>query len=327
MLWKRAYGKKLKTVFYFFVFLTVFMPFYFHYKDWTPTSKDTPVKKIDAEQRQVARRKIMKQYCAKHLSLSKPPKDLTRMHHIIVDDINKIIYCSIPKVSSTTWKRLLLDLRGEKRGVYIHRKSLFKRLYQYTEEEREKRLRTYFKFLFVREPLHRLLSAFKNKFIGDDQIVSEKARVEIIKAYRPEDLNNATLKNQVSFAEFIKYFSYDRERDKHWLQYERLSFPCLVNYDFLGQFETLADDAALVLKLAGIDDRVTFPPVHGSTSSSEVLQYYSQVPPEDILRIGEQYRVDFEMFGYDFLAEVKPLLNISLDRNQFKQAVTTQVMS
>lgn len=46
MQWKRAYGKKLKTVFFFFVFLTVFMPFYFHYKDWTPTSKDTPVKNI-----------------------------------------------------------------------------------------------------------------------------------------------------------------------------------------------------------------------------------------------------------------------------------------
>lgn len=44
MLWKRAFGKKLKTVFYIFVFLTVFMPFYFHNKAWTPTSKGTSVK-------------------------------------------------------------------------------------------------------------------------------------------------------------------------------------------------------------------------------------------------------------------------------------------
>ena len=163
----------------------------------------------------------------------------------------------------------------------------------------------------MREPLRRLLSAFKNKFIGDDFLVSRSARLKIIKAYRPHDLNNTKLKNQVSFAEFVKYFSYDGQRNRHWLQYERLCFPCFVKYDFIGHLETLAEDSSLVLKMAGIDDRVTFPPIHGSTSSSEVLQYYSQVSSEDILRIGEQYRVDFEMFGYDFLAEVKPLLNNS----------------
>ena len=39
-----------------------------------------------------------------------------------------------------------------------------KPLYNCTEEQRAIRLKTYFKFLFVREPLHRLLSAFKNRF-------------------------------------------------------------------------------------------------------------------------------------------------------------------
>ena len=72
--------------------------------------------------------------------------------------------------------------------------------------------------------------------------------------------------------------------------------------------ETLEEDAALLLKMAGIDDRVTFPPVHKSTRSSEVLEYFSQVPSEYINRIGELYRSDFEMFGYDFLGEVQPLL-------------------
>ena len=71
----------------------------------------------------------------------------------------------------------------------------------------------------------------------------------------------------------------------------------------------MEEDAPLLLKMAGIDDRVTFPPVRKSTSSSEVLEYYSQVPSECITRIGELYRSDFEMFGYDFLGEVRPLLN------------------
>ena len=86
----------------------------------------------------------------------------------------------------------------------------------------------------------------------------------------------------------------------------------MVNYTFIGHLETLGEDAALLLKMAGIDDRVTFPPVHKSTSSSEVMEYYSQVPTQYITRIGELYRSDFEMFGYDFLGEVQPLLkNVS----------------
>ena len=49
-----------------------------------------------------------------------------------------------------------------------------------------------------------------------------------------------------------------------------------------------------MLKMAGIGDRVTFPPVHGSTGTGEVLKYYSQVSPEYITRIGDLYRDDFE---------------------------------
>jgi len=75
----------------------------------------------------------------------------------------------------------------------------------------------------------------------------------------------------------------------------------------------LEEDAPLLLKMAGIDDRVTFPPVHKSTSSSEVLEYYSQGPSEYISRIGELYHSDFEMFGYDFFREVRPRLKNSSD--------------
>ena len=189
----------------------------------------------------------------------------------------------------------------------VHRWDLWKRLYQYTEEEREIRLQTYFKFLFVREPLKRLLSAYKDKFIGNDTKVSRTSRSQIVKAYRPQDLNKDN--NSVSFPEFIRYFSNDIPRNQHWRQYEKLCHPCLVNYSFIGHLETLEQDAPLLLKMAGIDDRVTFPPIHSSTNSSQVLEYYSQVPAEYITQIGKLYRSDFEMFGYEYLGQVKPLLH------------------
>lgn len=69
----------------------------------------------------------------------------------------------------------------------------------------------------------------------------------------------------------------------------------------------MAEDAPLVLKMAGIDDRVTFPTIHASTNTDEVLEYYSQVPTEYIKRLGELYGSDFEMFGYEYPGAVKPL--------------------
>ena len=137
---------------------------------------------------------------------------------------------------------------------------------------------------FVREPLYRLLSAYKDKFIGNHLGVSRFYRNKIVKSYRPSDYYNASVKNLVSFPEFIKYFSSNIYRDQHWRQYTKSS--AIHASSTTISLVTLEEDAPLLLKMAGIDDRVTFPPVHKSTSSSEVLEYYSQVPSEYITRIG-----------------------------------------
>ena len=193
--------------------------------------------------------------------------------------------------------------------LQVHEWKQWKRLSQYSETERDFRLQTYFKFMFVREPLHRLLSAYKDKFttLGNPKY-SPHYREKIIKSYRPDDFKPGG-ENFITFAEFIKYYSQDINPDQHWRQYERLCHPCFVNYDFIGRLETLEEDGTLLLKMAGIDDRVTFPAVHRQTSSDEVLKYYSQVPSEDIIRIGKQYVSDFLLFGYDYLGPVKLLLN------------------
>jgi len=86
-------------------------------------------------------------------------------------------------------------------------------------------------------------------------------------------------------------------------------YAILVNYDFIGRLETLEQDTALVLKSAGLDERITIPKINQQSDPEELLDYYSQVPPEYIIRIGEQYLNDFLMFGYEYLGPVKSLLN------------------
>ena len=226
---------------------------------------------------------------------------------LAVDDDLKLIYCVVPKVGTTTWKRVIAKSREIRPG--INRWIMWRRLSNYTVEEMNEHLKTYFKFVFVREPLQRLLSAYKNKFIQIPRYTSE-LRKEIVQALRPQDFK-PNGKNFVKFQEFIQYLSNNMSRNQHWRQYEKLCHPCVINYDFIGHLETLKEDAALLLKMAGIDGRVTFPPIHKSTGPSEVLEYYSHVPPRYIRKLGEQYRNDFEMFDYEYLGPVRTLLNQS----------------
>ena len=196
---------------------------------------------------------------------------------------------------------MFVEARGLRTS--ITRWNAWRHLSNYTEKERKNRLETYFKFVFVREPLERLLSAYKYRLIKHERTTTD-VRKEIVKNFRPREFEPEG-KNFVSFGEFIRYISDNNTTNTHWRQYEQLCHPCVINYDFIGHLETLEEDAALLLKMVGIADRVTFPPIHDSTGSSEVPQYYSQVPPEYINRIGELYRSDFEMFGYEYLGSVK----------------------
>ena len=254
------------------------------------------------EERQLARKQHLKEYCLKHKFNNNPnPEDLDLVTY---DDELKIIYCVIPKVGTTTWKEVLAQSRGLAKNT--DRWEIWKRLSNCTDEVRLQRMKMYLKFVFVREPLQRLVSAYRDRLIKH-RSTTKDVRQEIVQAFRPQDFEPEG-KNEVSFREFIQYFSNNRARNKHWRQYEKLCHPCVINYDFIGHLETLEEDAALLLKMAEIDDRVSFPPIHNTTGSSEVPQYYSQVPPEYITRIGEQYRGDFEMFGYEFLGPVKSLI-------------------
>jgi len=78
---------------------------------------------------------------------------------------------------------------------------------RYTPTEIQYRLQTYFKFIFVRDPLDRLRSAYVDKFeSGVNTLYNENYGRKIISIYR----NNATnaslsLGHDVRLDEFVKY--------------------------------------------------------------------------------------------------------------------------
>lgn len=132
--------------------------------------------------------------------------DGTAYEHMYTDDVHRYIYCVIGKTSCTSWKRVLLTMAGFRLTndatvrpeqlpfLKVHNKRLtnrvLKRLVNFTADGIQFRLNNYFKFVFVREPLERLVSAYRDKMLRDADYLKHVVPV-IIKKYRSDKCNNS----------------------------------------------------------------------------------------------------------------------------------------
>lgn len=260
--------------------------------------------------RQQERKRQISTYCrtAKTRSLQ-----LRTLNHFIVDNKHRIVYCYIPKVACTTWKTIMAHLVGLKsKSVHEQRFNL---LSFHSKAKVRSILQSYYKFLFVREPFERLLSAYKDKFTRKTNVGKKYAK-KVKRSVRLRlGANSSTVTGyeEISFQEFITYLidvdSKGGRLNEHWRHYDSLCHPCNINFDFIGRYETLEDDAPFVLHEAGVDQLVSFPPVHFTSTKDDLQRYYSKVPREDIIRLQRIYRRDFEMFGYKAFQSVGNVIN------------------
>jgi len=92
-------------------------------------------------------------------------------YNLWINDKHKYIFCSTPKVASSSWKVLLLRLDGKYYDIRKFRprlwvtagRKLLSPAGRYKPLDLQQRLEKYYKFMFVREPLERLVSAYKDK--------------------------------------------------------------------------------------------------------------------------------------------------------------------
>ena len=90
----------------------------------------------------------------------------------VVDENNKVLYCELPKVGCTNWKRTMLQLIqpntfgklafDDIKGPHGHYgEEGYKYITEWPAEERLKMVDSFYKFIFVRHPLERILSAYR----------------------------------------------------------------------------------------------------------------------------------------------------------------------
>ncbi|KAJ8397535.1 hypothetical protein AAFF_G00438110 [Aldrovandia affinis] len=208
-----------------------------------------------------------------------PLQRKTVLQHILVNDEHRFLYCYVPKVACSNWKRVLKVLSGALENIHVKGKMDHKSdllfLSDLKPEEIRYRLKHYFKFLFVRDPMERLLSAYRNKF-GEIEAYQRKYGAEIVRRYR-KNPGKAT-GDDVTFAEFVRYLlDEDAERmNEHWMPVYNLCQPCAVPYDFIGSYERLQDDARYVLQRVAAPPHVQFPERQTwyKPVTPQTLQYY-----------------------------------------------------
>ncbi|XP_044040860.1 carbohydrate sulfotransferase 12-like [Siniperca chuatsi] len=240
------------------------------------------------------------------------------LKNLIVDDKHGVIYCYVPKVACTNWKRVMFVLNQSKpyhdpmsiSADLVHRPKQVTLLNSFPRTEMKAKLKHYTKFLFVRHPYVRLISAYQDKFQRNDRYFYQNFARNILRLYGnqtdpPHTADEAFASGvRPSFYNFIQYLL-DPQTEKtvpfepHWRQMHRLCYPCLIEYDFIGHQETLQEDAEQLLMILKLEDEIKFPPSYENmTSLVSLFDWFREVPLEDRRKLYHLYEGDFRLFGY-----------------------------
>lgn len=175
------------------------------------------------------------------------------------------------------------------------------------------KLRTYTKFLFVRHPVERLVSAYRNKLVINSTSAADFKRrygIKILKKFRKGDAvqNISKTGHGVTFAEFVSYLIEKRHEspqsmNEHWAPYVELCHPCFIKYNIIGKYETLEEDAEYVLRKIGAPPSLHFPPLVTSKTTALVEAHMNTLTPELRKKLYNAYQLDFKLFGYDYVKE------------------------
>ena len=157
---------------------------------------------------------------------------IQKITYFIVSEEYKLIFCNIKKVASSSIEKYMINNLNAKICSPEN----------YYSGPSYNNYKEYFSFAFVRNPLDRLLSCYKNK-IKNPNIINEETGMGIIfDKYKSDGI----FYKEMSFKEFLKaIISLDPLRyDDHFNpQYQ---YVCDVNenivVDFVGKFENIEND-------------------------------------------------------------------------------------
>jgi len=310
---------------------------------------------------------VMRDVCDKYGTKIKHPKRISGDRGLMWDTKHHLVYCPIYKVASGTWTTNFLrlsqfnnDLPKWQRfsKIYNASESVARKMFPPPKgkKEQKKELSQSTKFLVVRHPFDRIISAFKGKIARPDAKPRRYRTLqkEIKKKYgenKDEDAKGLP----PTFREYWMYLidiTKNLVHPKDWRvvdcvqAYYSVCVPCDVEYNVVIKLETHDADTEFMIRqfnLTELNEPFTMWK-HNSLGANQIGDYdyylyeepyrnpkkfssgeflnnvsseehsdkerkgndkleykkslFSQLSKEQVLQLYENYRIDFEMFGY-----------------------------
>ena len=256
-----------------------------------------------------------------------------KMAVITTENTNQLAYCHVPKVASSSWMLTFAEMNDLDKNLTetLHKKlalhgmlmTNFSITIQNAKELEDINRSKLYKFVFIRHPFERLVSAFHDKFEHTKQaeMMVPFLKHEIVKYMfkrlkkeKSPKTSKLPFDIDISFENFINYvleeatYNTISEQSKHWWPYSDLCKMCQINYDFIGNLESLDDDVTCMLKnfknytaLHKMQDRVK-EKINGGGKHTKAMtmEYFSKLSKESILKLYGFYKHDFKLGNYEF---------------------------
>ena len=240
----------------------------------------------------------VKKYCETYNMPDAIPNNRTVVNEawkrMVIDTKRNILFCLAPKLASTNIRLLfaalnnVIDPSEELLDKYIHSHDLqvFRyRMSTQSKAEREKKLTSFFKFVMTRNPLERILSAYRNK-LENHPIhpkvtgLFDRAKIEMIKAGRPKvysqwEESGRTIKVFPTFNEFVRYLNSHSyyELDPHFRPLQYVCHPCVFQYDFYANLKLMPKEFDRLFKKFNISHE-SFRDQHGRHDTASLMPKY-----------------------------------------------------
>lgn len=176
---------------------------------------------------------------------------------------------------------------------------------KYTPDQVKVELNGYTKFLVVRNPFNRLVSAYYSKIIeGNDNIH------QIFIKYLQDIRSDEQYKRKPNLRSFLEMIvsNHKAATDAHWISYFNTSNPCFIQYEYILRLETLQEDLSnfLFKSYSGIKYK-KYMNLHKNPSKNQVIMH-NQVIPAELTSLNKtminmfvkKYKYDFTFFGYSY---------------------------
>uniref|UniRef100_A0A7M5VBM6 Carbohydrate sulfotransferase n=1 Tax=Clytia hemisphaerica TaxID=252671 RepID=A0A7M5VBM6_9CNID len=237
----------------------------------------------------------------------------------IYNDKKKFVYCRIPKVACTTWKKVVLYTLGivNTHPVNTSLDTLYSHRMPYMEDIKNKtgRIRYiqnhYFSFMFSRHPFDRLFSVYRNKFMDPDPYGGVASYLGYygpiilrLNGKSPFNHPTRTIGDQkyfdISFEMFLTFLTKGGlNADDHWAPQTSLCQICKYKFDFIGRFEHLSSDSNKIFKRINTDLTFSIERDYKQRTIDMLKEAYEKIPVKLLIDIFLFYKDDFDAFGYN----------------------------